>query len=215
MALPAPLQNFIDGPRLPKVVVGVVVLVAILAAGWYFLINTVQLNLAALEVKKSQIKTDLDKNRAAAAQIDQYRREIADLEKKLVVLREKLPNEKEMPALYRTISDAAHQSGLGVALFQPGAMRPRDVVNEIPVTLSAQGGYHDLGRFFARVAAIPRVVNVTGLKLSGLPKGRDSMRAELTLSTYTYRTGPAAPAAPRPAAPKPGASVSPVGRAKS
>jgi type IV pilus assembly protein PilO len=215
MALPPQIQAFVDGPKLPKVVLGVVVLAGIVAGSYFLAISPVQQNLATLEGKKSQVEADLAKNRAAAAQIDQYRKEIADLEKKLVVLREKLPSEKETPALYKTVSDAAQQSGLGVALFQPGAMRPRDFVNEIPITLNAEGGYHELGRFFARVASLPRVVNITGLKLTGIPKGKGSLRAELTLSTYTLRTGPAAPAAPRPAAPRPAAAVPSTGGSRS
>jgi hypothetical protein len=43
-------------------------------------------------------------------------------------------------------------------------------------------------------------VNVNDFKMTGLPKSRNSMKADLTLATYMYRTAPAA-GAPRPGAP--------------
>ena len=52
MALPAPLQNFVDGPKLPKVVLGLVGVVAILAGGYFVLISPVQTRIDALVAKR-------------------------------------------------------------------------------------------------------------------------------------------------------------------
>ena len=48
----------------------------------------------------------------------EFEDKILGAEQKLAALTERLPKEKEMPPLYRTLSDAAIQSGLGVSLFQ-------------------------------------------------------------------------------------------------
>ena len=48
MALPAPLQTFVDGPKLPKIVLGIVGLVAIIALAYFFLISPIQLRIEAL-----------------------------------------------------------------------------------------------------------------------------------------------------------------------
>jgi hypothetical protein len=52
---------------------------------------------------------------------------------------------------------------------------------------------------------------VNDFKMSGLAKAKNSMRADMTLATYMYRTGtapapgkPGAPVAPKPAAAVPG-----------
>ena len=129
------------------------------------------------------------------------------LQKRLALLADRLPSEKETPTLYRALSSAAEQSGLGVSLFQPREARAKDVVNEIPIIVSAEGSYHQLAKFFERVSALPRVVTVSDFKMTCLPKSRHSMKADLTLATYMYRTAPAggaakpgAPPAPKPAA---------------
>ena len=214
MALPAPLQSFVDGPKLPKVVLGVFGLVALAVASYFFLIAPIQERIAALVQRKTQVTTEVTQARAQVAEIERFRRELAELEKKLVLLQDRLPSEKETPTLYRALSSAAEQSGLGVSLFQPREARAKDVVNEIPITLAAEGSYHQVAKFFERVAALPRVVTVNDFKLSGLGKARNSMKVDLTLATYMYKSSlapaparPAAPVTPKPGAPKPGAAL--------
>jgi len=209
MALPAPLQNFVDGPKLPKVVLGVVGLVALCAVAYFFLISPVQERIAELAQKKAKVTADVTKARAQVAEIERFRRELVELEKRLVLLQDRLPSEKETPTLYRALSSAAEQAGLGVSLFQPREARAKDVVNEIPIILAAEGSYHQLAKFFERVAGLPRVVTVNDFKMSSLGKSRNSMKADMTLATYMYRSS-LAPAPARqaaPVAPKPGASL--------
>jgi type IV pilus assembly protein PilO len=206
MALPAPLQNFVDGPKLPKVVLGVVGLVALVAASYFFLLAPLQERIAVLVERKAKVSADVAKARAQVAEIERFRRELAELEKRLVLLQDRLPSEKETPTLYRALSSAAEQAGLGVSLFQPREARSKDVVNEIPIVLAAEGSYHQLAKFFERVAGLPRVVTVNDFKMSGLAKSRNSMKADMTLATYMYRAS-TAPAPARPAAPKPAAAL--------
>ena len=209
MAMPPFLQSFVDGPKLPKVILGIVGVVAILAIGYFLLISPVQVRVDALVARRAQVTAELHQVRAQVAEIERFRREIAELEKRLALLKDRLPSEKETPTLYRAVSTAAEQSGLGVALFQPKAAVPKDVVMEIPITITAQGSYHQLAKFFERVAGLPRVVTVNDIKMSGLAKSKHSMKADLTLATYMYRSGPGA-AGPRPAAspaPKPAAAA--------
>lgn len=207
MALPPQLQSFIDGPKLPKVVLGLVGAIALVVAGYYFVLSPVQIRIDALNQRRSQLTNEVNQARAQVAEIERFRREIAELEKRLALLADRLPSEKETPTLYRAVSSAAEQSGLGVSLFQPREARAKDVVNEIPIVVSAEGSYHQLAKFLERVAALPRVVNVNDVKMSGLQKSRNSMKADLTLATYMYRTAPAATTkpgelpAPKPAAP--------------
>lgn len=215
MALPAALQSFVDGPKLPKIVLGLFGVVAILAGGYFLLISPVQARIDVLITKRTALNTEVNQVRAQVAEIERFRREIVELEKRLALLKDRLPSEKETPTLYRAVSTAAEQSGLGVALFQPKASVPKDVVAEIPITISAQGNYHQLAKFFERVAGLPRVVNVNDFKLTGLGKSKDSMKADLTLATYMYRTMPPPPPA-KPGAPpappaKPSASLTTSG----
>lgn len=210
MAMPTFIQNFVDGPKLPKIVLGVIFLAAIVAGGWFLLIAPAQTEITALEGKRQQLQTELGTARSQVAELQRFRRELADLQAKLDVLKAKLPTEKETPGLYKTLSEAAQGAGLGVSLFQPREPRPKEFVAEIPITIQAEGGYHQLGQFFEKVALLERVVKVGEMRLTGLARARNSMRVDITLATYMYRDvpAPARPGAPAPAAPKPAAALS-------
>jgi len=210
MAMPALLQNFVDGPKLPKVILGVLGLAVIVGAGWFLLVSPLQAEITTLEGRRTQLATELAQARSQVAELQRFRREMAELQAKLDVLKAKLPTEKETPALYRSLSEAAQGAGLGVSLFQPREPRPKDYVSEIPITITAEGGYHQIGEFFEKVARLERVVKVGDLKLTGLTRSKSSLRAEMTLATYMYRDAPPAarPGAPAPAAPKPAAALS-------
>ena len=60
MALPPFLQTFVDGPKLPKVVLGVVGVVAIAAGGYFVLISPVQVRVDALVAQRTQVTSELN-----------------------------------------------------------------------------------------------------------------------------------------------------------
>jgi type IV pilus assembly protein PilO len=219
MAMPAFLAPITEAPRPQKIIFGVMGLAIIGAAAWFLLLSPLTARLQALTAENDRVQGELRQARAIAADVARWRREIAALERTLVALTERLPNERETPPLYRSVSEAAYQSGLAVALFQPREAEIRDYYAEIPITFTAEGSYHQFGSFFERVARLPRVVNVGDLKISGvgLRDAKDKapatgpVRAELLLATYMYRPV-GSPPPPKPGA-KPGAAAAkPAGK---
>ena len=209
MALPAFLEPVVNAPKWQKGLFGVLGLAAIGGASWAFLFSPLHLQLGALRAQHAQLERDIAQNRAIVADLARFKRLVGETEQKLTALREKLPTEKETPPLYRSLSDAASTAGLGVALFEPKEPKPRDYYNEIPIILKAEGGYHQLGEFFQRVAGLPRVVNVTEWKFGPSKDTKKPVAAELTMATYTYRAPGAAPA-PKPATAAAPAAAAPV-----
>lgn len=198
MALPAFFDPLVNAPKPQKVVAGLFGLVAIGAAGYFLLLSPIEARLGALRAQASSLERELVQSRAIVENLARYQREVADLEARLDVVKNRLPTEKEMPGLYRTLSDAGTDARLDVSLFQPRDPVTRDYYNEIPITITAEGTYHEVGGFLERVARLPRVVNVADVRLSALAKQKSPLRAELTLATYTYRPvgSPPAPKAP-------------------
>ena len=220
MAMPAFLAPIADAPRPQKLIFGVVGLAIIGAAAWFLLLSPLDTRIQALTTEHDKVQKELLQARAIAADVARYRREIALLEKTLVALTDRLPNERETPPLYRSVSDAAYQAGLAVSLFQPREAQVKDYYAEIPITFTAEGNYHQFGSFFERVARLPRVVNVGDLKISGVTANKDAktpasatsgpVRGELLLATYMYRPV-GSPPAPKPGTPAAAPVAKPVG----
>lgn len=200
MALPAFFDPIVVAPRWQKVVLGLLGLTLLLAGTYFLLLSPLQADVSSLRAKNATLQSELSEARVAVADLARARREAADLERQLDGLKERLPGDKDIPPLFRSLTDAAFQSGLSVALFQPREGKIHDYYVELPLAMTAEGGYHDLGAFFARVAALPRVVTIDEIKVTGLGKSKGSLRTELTLATYQYRPL-GSPPAPKPGQP--------------
>jgi type IV pilus assembly protein PilO len=198
MALPAFLEPIANAPQWQKLGLAAIGLAAILAMPYFLLISPATDRISALTVEHESVQRELAQARRDVADMERLRREIVQLEQTIAVIKDKLPTEREMPALFRTVSDAAFQSGLAVALFQPGPPKIVEYYTEVPITVNGEGGFHQLGEFMERLAGLPRVVNVSDWRLTGLAKGSRTLKADLTLATYVYRPvgSPPPPKAP-------------------
>lgn len=166
----APLP-FLDAlavaPRWQKLVFGLVVVAAFSGAGYFIGVLPVQGRVATLRAQRDTQQQEIARLRSLAVELTRIRREAAEVARQLDMAKEKLPTQREIPALYRTLSEAAVQAGLAVALFQPQGPRIRDFYSEIPISVVAEGGYHEVGDFIGRVATLPRATMVGELKLTG------------------------------------------------
>jgi type IV pilus assembly protein PilO len=212
-------------PRWQKLVVGLVVLVAFGAGGYFIAVLPVAGRVESLRNQRDAQEAEIARLRPMTVEVMRMRREATEIERRLEIAKAKLPTEREIPTLYRTLSDAAVQAGLAVALFQPQGSRVRDFYTEIPISLVAEGGYHEFRDFLARVATLPRAAMVSDLtrtaaKVPAAPapvssgrtpvtpnrprasiadtsKPRRPIRAEMTLLIYVYRPV-GSPPAPKP-----------------
>jgi len=194
-----------SAPRPQKIAGGLIVLVIVAAVG-YFMISPKLTERETLRQRNAALQAEVLKARADEANLRPFRLQAEALRKRLEAARVRLPSEKEIPALYRQISDLALQSGLLVALFAPKAPEDKDSVAEIPVTLAAEGTYHQFGAFFSRLGRIPRIVNLGDFRMAGIERPTGTVRGDLTLATYLFRpegAAPAPPAAPGTPAPPP------------
>src|SRR2546429_8819622 len=157
MPLPALFDPIVNAPKPQKIALGAVGLAIIGAAAYFLLLSPLQIKVDQLRTQNEALQRELIQSRAIAAELPRFLREVAELEVKINVLKDKLPTEREMPAFYRSMSDAGIQAGLGVSLFQPRDGGTKDYVGEIPITVNAGGSHHQLGGVLERGARLPPV----------------------------------------------------------
>ena len=199
-------------PKPQKIAIGVIGLVAVGALSFFLLIQPKWDERDALWNRNETLRAKVVQARADEANLRPFRVQAAALRKRLEAAQERLPLEREVPRLYRQVSDLAVQSGLGLALFQPRAPEEKAVLTELPIAVISESGYHQLGVFFDKVGRLPRIVNLGDFRMSGIERATGSVRAELTLTTYVFRpegapppgAKPGQPGQPAPAAPAAG-----------
>lgn len=203
MALPAILDPVVNASKSQKSALGVLGLVVLVAGAYHFVLAPISARITALEVQRDGVQQELAQSRAAVADLERFRKETVEIERRLEATKERLPTTREIPPLYRTLYEAASQAGLSIALFQPKEPKVSDYYIEIPIAVVTEGSYHQLGKFFESIAGLPRVVTVGDLKLTGIPRPKQPVRADMTLATYVYRPVGAPPAPKAPAKPAP------------
>jgi len=208
------LDPIVNAPRPQKLIFGAMVLVILGALGYFFLISGSRAERDTLLQENEVRRAEVLKAKADEANLRPFRALAEALRKRLDTAKERLPSEREIPQVYRRVSDLATQSGLGVSLFQPKPAEDRDVLSEVPIVVTAESTYHQLGAFLERVGKMPRIVSLGDFRLVGIDRPTGTVRAEMTLATYTFRpegappppAKPGAPAAPRAPGAPPGQS---------
>ncbi|HXU91390.1 MAG TPA: type 4a pilus biogenesis protein PilO [Methylomirabilota bacterium] len=201
MALPAFFNPIVNAPTPQKLVAGVMGLLILVGVAYVALLQPQITVVDQLRPELATLQREVAQNRTILADLMKFRREVAELEARLSTLKDRLPSEREMPTLYRTLSDAAAASGLGMSLFQPRPVTTHEVYTEIPISVTGEAGYHQVGEFLEKVARFPRVVTVTEMKMTTGPRARVPVKTDLVLATYMYRPI-GAPPPPKPAGAK-------------
>ena len=206
----AVFDPIVTAPRPQKILAGVVGLLLLAGLIYFLLISPKIGERAGLRQQRDQLRAEMQKAQADEANLRPFRQQAQALRQRLAAAKERLPSEKEIPRLYRQITDLAFQSGLQVALFAPKQPEDRDDVAEVPVAMTCEGGYHQLGAFFSRISRLPRIVDLGDFKLLGIQRSTGSVHAELTLGTFIFRpegaplpakAGAGAPSAPQTGGP--------------
>jgi len=174
-------------PLFARVAALIILYIAVLVGGYYFLIQQQREDLAQLADKETSLKADFESKAAQAANLDTYKKQLDDMQKSFGTMLKQLPGQTEIPSLLQDISQAAQVDGLKQDLFKPGSESPKDFYAEKPIDLTLEGSYHEFGKFVSDVAALPRIVTLHDIDIK--PTGGDSTGTNLTmtLQAKTYR----------------------------
>jgi len=101
----------------------------------------------------------------------------ADLEARLVVyqrhiarLEQLIPQREEVPALLLQITNRARGNAVIVRAFSPQLSEELtdELYERLSYSIQVVGEYHDVGRFLADIASLPRIMTAVGLTLNPL-----------------------------------------------
>jgi type IV pilus assembly protein PilO len=181
------LDTIANVPRAPKVVAGIVGLLVVAGLGSLLVISPKIGERSQLQQEDEKLRAEVRQASADEANLRPFRAQAEALRKRLQAAKERLPSEKEMPRLYRQLTDIASESGLHLAIFAPKAPVDREDVAEVPIMMTCEGSYHQLGAFFSRMSRLPRIVDLGDFRLVGIDRPTGTVRAELGLGTFIFR----------------------------
>ena len=174
-------------PLAPRIVILGSLFVALIATSWGFgaIGWSVQLDeLEARKVQETKHKDDWLAKKRQAVNLDEYRRQLAEIDRSFGALLKQLPNKAEMGDMLVDLNKAAQARGLSVELFKPGGEAPKDFYTEVPITLTLIGSYHDIGAFSGDLARLPRIVTLNDINLTSNANG--TLNLKTIAKTFRY-----------------------------
>jgi type IV pilus assembly protein PilO len=186
-----------------QMMVGIAVVAFLLAgAFWYFpyqsnneRLTVIEQHVEALDKVNSKAQKEMAKGNVTElrAQADAYKQS-------LNVMRQLVPTNNEVPLLLDQVSTAARRANLDIGAVQPDSVIPGNEFDTYRYKVGLVGTYHELGRFFANVGALTRIVAPVDVKLQPAnPAQQKRMRsasliqADMEIRTYVARTAPLPP----------------------
>jgi len=191
-----------NAPPAPKVLALILLLIAVVGAGFYFYWMPLQEDLDRAKGEEDKLKKDyLDKKRQAI-NLPELKKQLVQVGQYVATLEKQLPSKSEMDALLTDINQAGLGRGLQFELFRPGSVNVKEYYAELPIAVRVTGNYHDLGAFASDIANLSRIVTLNDMAIATTPTGALGM--DTTAKTFRYLDQEEV-AAQRKGAPKGGA----------
>jgi len=183
-------DNIGTAPATIKFGVFAFLFIGIIAAGIYF-DTTKQLKVVERHEKKEfELKEEFKVKADQAAKLDLYKEQLAEMEASFGALLRQLPETTEVESLLVDVSQTGLAAGLEIKRFKPSSEEKKGFYAELPIALEVSGSYHQLATFISGIAAPPRIVTISDMKLEPVDKEEQSSSAKLKMSatakTYRY-----------------------------
>lgn len=135
-------------------------------------------------------ETELKETQKIVANLDIKKAEFEKVKRELEYVIKRLPTKKEIPELLETITKIAIKSNIDLISFRPQEIISKEVYEEIPVSLSVKGTYHNLGIFLTHIGNLERIItpsNITMDAISSTVKEPFTARADLRITAFVYK----------------------------
>jgi len=177
-------NDFSSWPIAIKLVGVLIIGIAILFAGYWFIIQGEIEDLNRIQNEEVGLRKTFSSKKALAINLPAYKKQMEEMNQTFGSLLRQLPDSTEVPDLLIDITQAGLGRGLNFELFQPAAENKRGFYAELPVNLRVEGTYHELALFISDVSALPRIVTIGNISISSPAK---SSKLKMTATARTYR----------------------------
>ena len=181
------VEKILKLPTKQKVMLLILVIILEAAALVWFLYLPKHKELSGLRVEYSRLQSEIDEKIKIANNLPKVQAEYEQLNRELALALTELPNSKEIPALLTSITTLGKNAGLDFLVFRPKGEVPKDFYAEVPVDISVSGSYFSVANFFAAVANLPRIVNITNVAFSDIKNVNNRMMTKVNCLATTFR----------------------------
>ena len=176
-------------PAAVKTIVFLVMFVALVFGGYWFLIKDQYVVLDKAVSEETGLKQKYETRAFKVANLDAYRLQMQDMEKSFGALLKQLPADTEVPGLLEDITNTGLGSGLDIESIKLKPEVSKEFYVELPMDIVVSGTYHDIASFVSGVAGLPRIVTLHNFNISLIGKKKEGRSGllKMSVSAKTYR----------------------------
>lgn len=160
------IERFSKLPNPYRLAIAPMVAVLIVAAYVYLSFLPTRQELEVLRAEALEHQRKLNEVRSVAANLPKFEEELENLENELTRALRRLPDSKELPVLLTDITTLGKNAGLEFTAFRPQSESVKNFYAEVPIEIEFTGRFHDIAAFFDEISRLPRIVNVSELKMT-------------------------------------------------
>ena len=172
-------------PAAVKGIILTILLVAVLAGGYFFYLTDKQDVLTRVQGEETTLKSEYESKSFQAANLQQYRDQQTEMEARFGTLLRQLPSDTEVPGLLEDITLTALNNGLKIESIDLQPERRAEFYVELPITITVNGDFHDLGAFVSGVANLSRIVTLHDFTIAPESSPGD-LKMSILAKTYRY-----------------------------
>ena len=181
------LNNLGSWPSAVKGIVSLLLLIGVLALGYYFHLQDLELQLDREREAEVTLKQQFTDKAFQAANLDAYKDQMKEMETSFGALLRQLPSDTEVPGLLEDITRTGLSSGLEFEEIKLMPEVKQQFYIELPIQITVDGTYHDLATFVSGVSSLPRIVTLHDFQLRPLSADEPSkLKMSVLAKTYRY-----------------------------
>ena len=154
---------------------------------YYFVYDTQMPRLERAQQEEMELRVEFEDKQKKAVNLDSYKEQLEEIERSFGTMLRQLPGKTEIPNLLVDISQTGLAAGLQEELFQPVSEIEKDFYAEKPIKIRLKGTYHEFGKFVSDIAALPRIVTLHDIAISGDRSNESGGDLVLNVTAKTYR----------------------------
>jgi type IV pilus assembly protein PilO len=180
-------ENVGAWPAAARAIVAIIVFAALVIAGSYYHVADLADRLATSESKELELRREFERKAFEALNVGAYKLQLQEMRDSFGALVSQLPSDTEVPGLLEDISAKGELNGLAIESIDLLDEVREEFYVELPISIEAEGSYHDLGAFISGMAGLPRIVTLHDFDIEMTGDDSSNLSMEITAKTYRYR----------------------------
>lgn len=181
------LTDMAEWPRIAQGGALVAGLLLMQLLGYQFYLSPKLTTLHQLRQQESELSEYLERTALQVAQLPAQQRQLRQAQQAFDAQLRALPAEQELASLLAAVNQAGVQHQLTISRIDWGARQRQGDLYRLPLNLEWKGEYHDIGRFVAAIAALPRLIHFDELRWQRVTQDSEQLQVRARAVTYQYQ----------------------------